>query len=227
MQQAPVLQQQPRRGGGAGKFIVGCIVVVFILGILLFAAAWWFFARPAMQALQSVEQVANLPRIETQLSNRASFTPPASGELTEPQVERYVAVLETVYTGLEGNVAQLEQRYAQFGQEQPTLMDLLRLAGAYRDYIGLIVSARETQIAAMNQQGFSAGEYEWIRQQTLRAANISTFTITSDDFAAALTGGGSTSRSADTGPVPEANVELVAPYRERLNRVAGLTAFGL
>lgn len=224
MNNAPSLNPNPSRGN---RFVGGCLITLAVVLVILAVLAWWFVGRPLGQVTNSARELARIGAMDVQLTNRAAFTPPPGGELEERQVERYLAVLESIRDDLQSGFASLETRYEQIGTERPQLMDIPRLAGAYAEFIGLIGLARESQIRALNEQGFSEGEYTWTRRQVLRAAGLQGSEYDIGNFLTALGGQNSlTSNPTAPGDAPQANLELVQSLQPRLGELGVLAVLG-
>lgn len=218
----PTRRRRPRN-----KFVAGCLGTFTVILLLISAGVWWFVGRPANQALQSFQELQQAPALEAQLNNRAGFTAPSGGELERSQVERFIAVQTAIRDNLEGGVTTLSERYAQIGDQEFNIMDALRMAGAYRDYLQLLNDARSAQVAALNSQGFSAEEYRWVRSETLRAAGLPGIGVEFEGLVGALAGQGSQLRTrVDDGPAPAANIELIQEMQDQLQGAAGLAVLG-
>lgn len=217
----------PRKSGRGNRALGGCLITVAILLLIIVAAGWWFVGRPLAKFSGSVQQIAEIQSMDRQLTNRSAFTAPANNELDASQVDRYMSVLGDIRTEMQAHLTVLEERYEQFGTEQPTLMDIPRLAGAYSDFIGLIAQARQAQINALNAHNFSAEEYGWTRREVLRAAGIQGAGYDLNTYLGALGGAGSLEGSRDSTPPPAGNVELVREYGSELNELGVIAILGL
>ena len=218
--------QPPRRGGG--RWLFGCLGAMLVLFLAVGVAAWWFVLRPLQQMAAVVEEVAAIQELDQRVTNRSAFAAPDDGVVTEQQIERYVAVLATVRGDLDRNLQTLQQRYEDLDGRAPELMDIPRLAGAYLDLFRLMVEAKEAQVAALNDQGFSVAEYQWVRTQVLSAIGLQGAGYDIGSFAQALTDGRDpTASPAPARPVPAENRALVEAYSEDLDEVAFLALLGL
>ncbi|TVR86844.1 MAG: hypothetical protein EA416_15000 [Trueperaceae bacterium] len=218
--------QPPRRGGG--RWLFGCLGVVLVLALAVGVAAWWFVLRPLQQMAAVVEEVAAIEELDQRVTNRTPYAVPDDGVLTEEQVERYVAVLASVRGDLDRNLQTLQQRYEDLDGRAPELMDIPRLAGAYLDLFRLLVQAKEAQVEALNAEGFSVAEYQWVRTQVLSAIGLQGAGYDIGSFAQALTDGRDpTAAPAPATPVPAENRALVEAYAEDLDEVAFLALLGL
>ena len=217
----------PQRSGG-NRWLLGCLGVIAVVVIAVGVAAWWFVLRPLQQAAAVVEEVGRIQELDQRVTNRAPFTPPDDAELSEAQVERYVAVLHTVRDDLERDLQTLQQRYEDLDGRAPELMDIPRLASAYLDLFRLLVQAKEAQVAALNAQGFSVAEYQWVRSQVLAAIGLPGAGYDLSGFAQAFADGRDpTAAQAPVPAVPPGNRALVEAYAEDLDEVAFLALLGL
>jgi flagellar basal body-associated protein FliL len=225
----PVAPQAPAPRRGGSRWLVGCLGVVLVLVLIVGVAGWWFVVRPLQQAAAAVEEVARIQELDARVTNRAPFTPPDDAELSQADVDRYVAVLRSVRSDLDRNLQTLEQRYADLDGRAPELMDIPRLASAYLDLFRLLVQAKEAQVEALNDHGFSVAEYQWVRSQVLAAIGLPGVGYDLGGFAQAFVDGRDpTAAGVATAPsVPSANRELVEPYADELDDVAFLVLLGL
>lgn len=217
----------PATGKGAAPWLLGCGALVLIVLVAGGAALWWFVARPIAQIATAAQDVARIQEIDARVVDRDPYAPPADGALADAQVERYLAVLQRVRGDLEGSYRTLEARYAEIDGRRPELADVPRLAGAYADFLGLLVAAKESQVAALNAEGFSLAEYAWVRSEVLRAAGLPGSTYDLSTFVRAVTSDGSMAGPGTAVHVPEANRALVERIAPELGEVAFLALLGL
>jgi hypothetical protein len=142
--------------------------------------------------------------------------------LNQSQVERYVSASRSIRAGLENRLGQLEARYQQV-EDQGRNPNLRELAAAYADILRLVVEAKELQVEALNDTGFSLSEYAWVRGQVLRAAGFQTVQV---DLSALAEESNNAVRELQAS-VPEVNVALVQGYVDELEEALPLAAFGL
>jgi hypothetical protein len=223
---SPASVQRPA-GRGAAPWLVGCGVVTLIVLVAVGALAWWFVVRPIGQVAQAAQDVARIGQIDARVTNRAAFAAPGDGALTADQVDRYVAVLRRVRGDLEGSYRTMEARYAEIDGRRPEWSDIPRLAGAYADFLGLLVEAKESQVAALNAEGFSLEEYAWVRGATLQAAGLPGSTYDLGAFVNAVTGDGRLDERGVPAAVPEANRALMERLGDDFGELAFLAVLGL
>lgn len=202
------------------KFAIGCLVAV--LGVLAVGggAAYYYVIRPLTSTVRAGTQLARLTELESRVSNKRAFTAPAGGELQGEQVTRYLQVTDAVLGRLQSRAHELEAKYESLRRGDPGVRQVLN---AYADIISLLVEAKETQVSALNAAGFSLAEYDWVRRSVLQAAGHGVMQV---DLAALAQGEVEEARD-NMQAAPEANVELVTPYLDRIGEYVGLAMFGL
>jgi hypothetical protein len=202
------------------KFAIGCLVAV--LGVLAIGggAAYFYVIRPLTNTVKAGAELTRLGELENRVTNKRAFGAPADGVLEAGQLERYLQVTNTVMNGLQNRAQELEARYESLSEGNPSVRQVLN---AYADIIRLLVDAKEMQVAALNQAGFSLAEYDWVRQSVLEAAGHGVMQVN----LAALAQGEVQEARESSQAVPEANVELVQPHLERIGEYLGLAMFGL
>lgn len=212
---------QKRRSG----CLPGCLIGVLVVVLAGVGIGWWFLGKPVMAFTKAIRDITRIEELDTRVSNRASYDPPASGELTETQVASYLNVLKGIRSDMENRLETLAEKYEELGGEQPQLLDIPRFAEAYADVIGLLGEARESQVNALNAEQLSLGEYRWIRGQVLAASGL---TGEAADFAGILGSlGGSSSTAGTPSATPnDANRELLRAYGEDLKEYGALTMLG-
>ena len=216
------------------KIAIGCGVIA-IVALVAAAVATYFVVNKVQSTFAEFAALGEIPQIERGVRNKAPFTPPASAELTEPQVARFVQVQQQIRSLLGTRFAEFEANYKDLSERmnrnQGTVFDAPAVINAYRDLTKAYVEAKRAQVAALNEAGLSLDEYRWIRTQAYAALGVP---ITDFDMSRVIedikegrepqqpTGG------VTVGPTgPEANRPLVEPHRTTLEANAALPFFGL
>lgn len=219
------------------KLLIGCLVIVVLCAVGLGIAGYLGYraAQPALQ--QAREYVTNLGRLselsdlEQQIANRSTFSAPASGELTEAQVEDFVRVQTHMRQGLGSRMQEIEAKYkglSSDSERQPTPSELFSALG---DVAGLFVDARRYQVEALNAEGLSQAEYDWVKGRVYAAAGMqiaSGFDLRqieqmARDGAAQV---GVEPLEVPSPDVPDKNRELVKPHMEQMKDWLPLAFFG-
>lgn len=218
------------------KLLLGCLVIL-ILGVVAAVVGSYFLYRAASPLIQDardyVQGMSELDDLERKISNQSSYTPPASGELTDSQVARFVRVQEQVRTQLGQRFAQIEERYRYLKDGAPQNdVPITELLGSLRDITGVYVDARRYQVEALNNQTFSQDEYSWVRDRVFQAAGVEIGSRIDlgklQDAIRERTGvEGIRAEKLPMREVPAKNRALVKPYVARMDEWLPLVFFGL
>jgi hypothetical protein len=108
------------------------------------------------------------------------------------------------------------------------------LIGFWRDLGGVATEAKRRQVEALNEQGFSLAEYQWVREQAYLALGMESLAVGFGELVTAARDGGISGmedlarrqEQADQAVPPE-NRALVEPHREELAEWAPLALLGL
>jgi len=208
------------------NFAIGCAAVLVILTVAGVGVVWFKFGDDISAGIDAVQGVAKLaPQFEElndSIENRASYAPPADGELSEDAFQRFLAAQRQMRTELEGRLEELQSKYEALEQEiderggQAGISDMM---GAYGDLADLLVDAKRAQVEAINDHDFSLQEYNWVRDQVYRAIG--------ESVAVAAIAANPTASTAFQASVPEATREMVEPHREELMKAHVLAWWGL
>jgi hypothetical protein len=219
------------------KLLIGCLVIV-VLGVIAAAVGSYILYRAASPLIEDArnyyEGMSQLPEIERQIENSSPHTPPASGELTEDQVQRFVRVQQHMRKSLGERMTAIEEKYkhlkANSGSNAPVgITDLL---SGLRDITNVYVDARRYQVEALNAERFSQDEYAWVRDRVFQAGGmeVSSRLDVEKLEEAVRRGTGLEDLSADRLPrpnVPAKNRELVKPYVDQMGEWIPFVFFGL
>jgi len=208
------------------NFAIGCAAVLVILTVAGVGVVWFKFGDDISAGIDAVQGVAKLaPQFEElndSIENRASYAPPADGELSEDAFQRFLAAQRQMRTELEGRLEELQSKYEALEQEiderggQAGISDMM---GAYGDLADLLVDAKRAQVEAINDHDFSLQEYNWVRDQVYRAIG--------ESVAVAAIAANPTASTEFQASVPEATREMVEPHREELMKAHVLAWWGL
>lgn len=206
------------------NFAIGCFGVLVVLTIAGVGVVWFKFGDDISAGLDAVQGAAELAtefeELNDSVANRSSFEPPADSALAEETFNRFLAAQRRMRAQMEGRLEELQQKYETMEQEidqrggQASIGEMM---GAYSDLTGLLIEAKRAQVDALNDQGFSLQEYNWVRGQVYRALGESV-------AVAAIAESGAAGRQT---AVPEATREMVEPHREELMESYALAWWGL
>lgn len=215
------------------KLALGCLVVLLLGAVAVGIGLFYLYraATPVMEDARAyLKGMGELSAIEEQVVDKSVHTPPASGELSETQVARFVNVQESVRTALGKRMTEIDAKYRALQEQQdPSFTDMI---SGLKDIFGVFVQARRYQVDALNKEGFSQDEYRWVRQQLFAAAGIeaaSMIDVTQLEEAI-RSGTGIDSLNTENLPrpdVPTRNRALVKPHLQKVDEWLPLAFFGL
>lgn len=222
------------------KFVAGCLFAVLLLagGVALVVYLAWDLVRPVVATVtgvtEEVRRLGEVSDIDRGLTTTTPFAPPASGELTEAQVERFIRVQTAVRAALGTRAEAFAAKYRELSRrpdgtsQVPALPDLV---AGLADLPDVYLEAWRAQVAAMNAERFSRDEFSWVRLRVYQAAGLDAVRYDARDLERALEAlarGVRLEAPAVTLPdVPARNRELVAPHRSLLASWLSLAVFGL
>jgi hypothetical protein len=215
------------------KLAIGCAA---ILGLVVVGAAIAssFVYHKVNSAVVGFAQLGTLPQLERSVQNQTPYTPPASGEPSQAQVDRLLQVQQAVRTRLGARAEEIQQRYHKLlAKDSATVVDAPELISAYRDLALAYMDAKKAQVEALNKTGFSLGEYRWTRSKAYAALGMPLMDFDVgrivDDIKSGRQPDSTEFRmTIPTGPTGSPAVQkLLEPHRKALEDNAGLAFFGL
>lgn len=213
------------------KLAIGC---VGLLGVLTAGAvgASYLAYRKVSTAVAGFAELRTLPALDRSVRDRRPFAPPPSGELRESQLTRFLQVQQTVQSRLGRRAGEFERRYhALLEKDSAAVTDVPELVSAYRDLAAIYMDAKRAQVAALNESGFSLGEYRWVRAQAYGALGIPMIDFDVARIIDEVQSGRTPVQPAVSMPLgptgSPATLKLVEPRRKILETNAPLAAFGL
>ena len=192
-------------------FAIGCFGVLVVLALVGGGIAYFKVIKPGMEFVGEVTRLGTeFEELDRSIDNRAGFQPPSDGVLDEQRFNRFLAAQRHLRNNLEGRLDELKSKYQALDQEiderggQAGIGDMLN---AYGDLTGLLIDAKRAQVEALNGQGFSLEEYNWVRGQVYRAIGQSVAVAAFSD---------SSGTPGPTQSVPRETVDRVEPHRDEL-----------
>ena len=230
------------------KVLTGCLIVL-VIALIGFGVAGYYAFRWAQPMIQStgdyLERARQMSSLGDRVQNRAPYVPPASGELTATQVDRFVAVQTRVRDALGERWAEIETKSALIRdktQNNSASADGLRrdrleltvaeFTSVFSDLASIYIEARRAQVDALNAQKFSDAEYTWVRNRVYEAAGMEVASGIDMSKIEALARD-SAMKANVTLPdikkpnVPEANIKLVRPHLVTLKGSLPIAVLGL
>jgi len=206
------------------KILVGCVIVVVIAIIGVGAAGYFAYraVRPVIDnASNYMEKAREVTRLGENITVKTPFDAPANGELTQQQVERFIAVQTRVRS-------ELGDKWTEIQQKSKQLRDNANFTSVFSDIANIWVDARKSQVNALNIQKFSEAEYEWVRRRVYEAAGVELAGSIDLSRIESLAGrNGVTIPDVDLPKVPEKNIALVKPHVAKIKEWIPMAALGL
>lgn len=220
------------------KILAGCLIVL-VIALLGFGVAGYYAYRAMRPVIDNaggyLDRAREVTRLGDEIKNKDRFEPPASGELTEVQVERFLAVQGRVRTDLGDKWAEIEKKAAEIrakADRNSNDWTLSEFTAMFSEIGGIYLDGRKSQIVALNTQRFSEAEYEWVRMRVYEAAGVqmagnmdlSKIEALARDQASQ---NGVNLPAMDLPKVPEKNVALVKPHVSKIKEWVPLAVLGL
>ncbi len=204
------------------KILVGCLVVFLLIVVGGGTAGYFFVIKPAYDfAMDAGSFASEFQALNERVEQDRNFRPPADGELSQEQFQRFLVAQRDITEGMAGRLTELEEKWRELQADldardrEPGISELVT---AYRDLAELLLEARRTQVDALNRYQFSAQEYAWVRNQVYRALG---------EEVAVMSLGPDASQARRTPTVPESTIEMVSAHREEIMKNYSLAWFGL
>ena len=151
------------------KLAIGCGLVLVLTGMAAAGVAYYLY-RQVSTTIAQFSGFADLPEIDERIQNKRPYTPPASEEITEAQIEKLAQVQSAVRQRLGQRINDFEAKYKTLLEKKDAaLVDMPAVISAYGDLASTWIDAKRSQVEALNAAGLSLEEYRWIREQAYRA----------------------------------------------------------
>ena len=220
------------------KILAGCLIVL-VIALIGFGVAGYYAFRAMKPAIDNasnyMDKAREVARLGEGIKNTSTFAPPANGELTQVQVERFLAVQSRVRSDLNGKWEVVEKKSAEIRSKADSNSKdwtLSEFTNVFSDIANIYLDGRKSQITALNTQRFSEAEYEWVRRRVYEAAgvqlagNLDLSKI--EDLARDNAGKNGISLPVmDLPKVPEKNIALVKPHTAKIKEWIPMAVLGL
>jgi len=206
------------------KLLVGCLIVV-VIAIIGVGAAGYFAYRAVKPVIDNasnyMDKAREVTRLGENITVKTPFEPPKNEELTQAQVERFIAVQTRVRS-------ELSDKWTEIQQKSKELREKAEFTRVFSDIANIWVDARKSQVNALNIQKFSEAEYEWVRRRVYEAAGVQLAGSIDLSRIESLAGqNGVTIPNVDLPKVPEKNIALVKPHVAKIKEWIPMAALGL
>ena len=202
---------------------MGCLGVFLLLLIGGGLLTYNYIYKPVMGSVSSLQEIHET---NNQIADQSTYEAPADHEMTEGQVERFVAVQKQIQSGVKDRLNEFQQKYEELDQEmknQNREPNLTEIMGAWGDIVDLYSDAKQIQVEALNEHDFSLQEYRYVQQSFYSALGMELFSYNIDQIAEAASQGDfqnmnleqfEKQQSEMEQRVPQVNRELVSQYAD-------------
>jgi hypothetical protein len=218
------------------KFAIGCGVVV-LLAAIAGAVGVYYVVHRVGSTVRQFAALSSIPDIEAQVQEKGSYDPPASGEFTDDQLGKLVAVQTAIKQKLGTRFEALNAKYKSLSESlehrEANVTDAPALLSAYSDLAATYLDAKRWQVEALNAQHLSMTEYRWIWTQAYAAMGLPIMDfdiarIISDVKAGRTVDSTNMQVNMVAGPAgPDANKTRVEPHHKMLEDNVALAFLGL
>ena len=224
--------------GGVKKVLLGCLIVL-VIALIGFGVAGYYAYQWAQPMIQStgdyLDRAREMSRLGDRIANKAPYVPPASGELTEAQLDRFLAVQTRVRDEMGARWAEIETKAAQLREKTENNQRELTFSeftGVLSDLAGIYMEARLSQVGALNVQKFSDAEYTWVRRRVYEAAGMEVASGIDMSKIEELAREGAMKSNVKLPDmprpeIPAANLKLVKPHLAKIQESLPLAILGL
>jgi len=221
------------------KKILGGCLVVFAIALVGFGVAGFYAYRAARPMIDSaadyVSRARELASLSDQVRNQSSYEPPANGQLTAAQVDRFLAVQTRVRSELGDRWTTFDkkaQALTEKAAEKRSDWSFSDISALFSDFTGIYLEARKVHVNALNVHKFSDEEFSWVRLRVYEAAGMqlagSIDTSAIQEMAReSARKGGVTLPDMPRPQVPVANITLVKPHAGKLKEWLPMAMLGL
>jgi len=204
------------------KILLGCLG----FGVLVLVVGGYFVYTLLIKPVSASMNVLNdIHEANERVADRSAYQPPPTGEMTEDQVERFVAVQSSIRQGLEERFTEFQEKYEEVGKQweerDPSVREIMNVWG---DVLKLYADAKRIQVDALNARGFSLEEYRFVQRSFYNALGYGIFSYNLDMIAKAASEGDidfgfdfdefEDKREQYHEEIPQKNRELVEPYAD-------------
>ncbi|MSO53300.1 MAG: hypothetical protein EXQ51_12985 [Acidobacteria bacterium] len=220
------------------KILVGCLIVL-VIAVVGFGVAGYYVYRASRPLIDSaadyVSRARELATLSEQVTNKTPYEPPAKGELTAGQVDRFLAVQGRVQSELGDRWTELEKKadaLKKKADEKGSDWSFSDLSSVFSDFTGIYLQARKAHVNTLNIHKFSDEEFSWVRLRVYEAAGMQ-LAGSIDTSAIQEMARESAQKTGVSIPdlpmpdVPEANIKLVKPHAAKLKEWLPMAMLGL
>lgn len=205
------------------KVLLWIAGIFAVMVIALTAGGYFLLWRPIAELKPDLELIKTYPEINAEITEKAPYTPPADGELTTEQLERFARVQDSINAQIKNDpllTERAEQLRGIKSSEDGVVVSNIGFGEALQLLKGLgepMVRAKRAQVEALNREGFSLDEYRWVRERFYQALGFTDMQFyPGETLAKVLEREKSIEERPALPPTTENNRALAAKYSDRV-----------
>lgn len=218
------------KGIGCTKWAVGCGLTLFI-AVLIFTGLAYLGFKMSGGAYSGVKRMTEIVTLDNEIINHSKFTSPEDGLMSLEQVQTLIYVQTQIKDAIGEDYQSLILEYQRLIVEMKDISDLKR----FRQLISLsghlmkpLHRAKKAQVDAINREGVSLAEYEWLKSQAITALDLSIYKINFRDVINHLKQDPHPEEMIKKPEVSDPqNTLMLEPHRELLTETLALSAMGI
>ncbi len=180
------------------RFLFGCLGVVGLAAVVGLIVLYINVIRPTREIMGDLRQLGTLSELNEQVVEKGPFVPPAEGELSADQLERFAAVQTAMRAELGNDYDEIRRRAEKLrGMNRAddgsvTKPGFREVIASFKGLGPLLERAKAAQVDALNAEGFSYPEYRWVRETVYASLGKKSADVYLEEFAERVLGLGNT-----------------------------------
>ena len=172
------MEDSSKKSSGCTKWAIGCGSALIILIIFLSVGGYFaikFVGGKIVGASSEFKRLSEIVTLDKEIVNQSTYTPPEDGLMSLEQRDTLVRIQSEINDILGPDQEQIIKEFIELAKETDSANDikkLPKLISLSRKLVGPLHRAKEAQIDAINREGISMEEYEWLRAQAMIVFDI-------------------------------------------------------
>ena len=226
------MEDNSKKSSGCTKWALGCGLTLVILVIVLGFGGYFaikFVGGKIVGASSEFKRLSEIVTLDNDIVNQSVYTPPEDGLMSLEQRDALVRIQNEISAAIGPEQEQIIQSFIALAKETDSVNDIKKfpkLISLSRKLIGPLNRAKEAQINAINREGISREEYQWLRAQAMSVFGIPAMKFSLKQ----LLGISNEDAPAESLKVLKShpqNRELLENHEELLRKTLPLSAVGL
>ena len=172
------MKDSSKKSSGCTKWAIGCGSALIVLLIILSVGGYFaikFVGGKIVGASSEYRRLSEIVTLDKEIVNQSPYTPPEDGLMSLEQRDALVRIQSEINDVLGSDQEQIIRDFIELAKETDSAKDikkLPKLISLSRKLVGPLHRAKKAQIDAINREGISMEEYEWLRTQAMMVFDI-------------------------------------------------------